>query len=357
MNSPGTGSHPPVGILGYGAYVPEGRVPAKVLAAAWGRTGEGRLPVQEKSVPGLDEDTITMAIEAARHALARAQGTVEASRLGAVFVGSESKPYAVKPSGTVVAQAIGAVPWTSTADFEFACKAGTEAMRAAMAFVGSGLAEAALAIGMDAAQGKPGDHLEYTAAAGGGAVIVGPADRALARIDGSCSYVTDTPDFFRRQHLHYPEHGHRFTGEPAYFQHVEAASRRLLETLGRSPSDYRFAVFHQPNPKFVRKAAKALGFTEAQVGPTAVVDRIGNTYSGASLLGLAAALDRARAGDRIFLCSYGSGAGSDAFSFTVTEGIEAARDRAPLLERHLDRRRPIADYGAYLRRAGAVRTL
>ena len=344
------------GILGYGAYVPEGRVPAKVLAAAWGRAAEGRLPVKEKSVPGLDEDTITMAIEAARHALARAE-TIEPQRLGAVFVGTESKPYAVKPSGTVVAEAIGAVPWTSTADFEFACKAGTEAMRAALAFVGSGLAEAALAIGMDAAQGKPGDHLEYTAAAGGGAVIIGPAEAALARIDGSCSYVTDTPDFFRRQHLHYPEHGHRFTGEAAYFHHVQAASSALLERLGRRPADYRYAVFHQPNPKFVRKVAKALGFGEEQVGPTAVVDRIGNTYSGASLLGLAAALDRARPGERIFLCSYGSGAGSDAFSFTVTEHIEAARGKAPLLDRYLDRRRVLGDYGAYLRRAGAVRTL
>jgi len=347
-----------IGVLGYGAYVPEGRVSAKVLASAWGRNGEGRLPVKEKSVPGLDEDTITMAIEAARHALARAGDAVTPERLGAVFVGTESKPYAVKPSGTVVAEAIGAVPWTSAADFEFACKAGTEAMRAAAAFVGAGLTEAALAIGMDAAQGKPGDHLEYTAAAGGGAVIVGPvSDQAIARIEGSCSYVTDTPDFFRRQHLHYPEHGHRFTGEPAYFRHVEEASKRLLGTLGRAPSDYRFAVFHQPNPKFVRKAAAALGFTEAQVGPTAVVDRIGNTYSGASLLGLAAALDLARPGDRIFLCSYGSGAGSDAFSFTVTDRIEAVRGRAPLLRAHLDRRRPIEDYGTYLRRAGAVRTL
>lgn len=347
----------PVGIHGWGAYVPEGRVASRVLAAAWGRAGEGRLPVQEKSVPDLDEDTITMAIEASRQALRRAAGRIEVLRLGAVFVGSESKPYAVKPSGTVVAEALGAVPWTSAADFEFACKAGTEALRAAAAFVGSGIAEAALAVGMDAAQGKPGDHLEYTAAAGGGAVIVGAADGALATIEGSASYVTDTPDFFRRQHLHYPEHGHRFTGEPAYFAHVEAASRRLLDTLGRRPADYRFAVFHQPNPKFVRRAAKGLGFTEAQVGPTAVVDRIGNTYSGASLLGLAAALDRAAPGDRIFLCSYGSGAGSDAFSFAVGDGIEAARDRAPRLDVFLDRRRPIDDYGTYLRRAGAVRTL
>ncbi|HUD71054.1 MAG TPA: hydroxymethylglutaryl-CoA synthase [Dongiaceae bacterium] len=346
-----------IGILGYGAYVPEGRVAAATLAAAWGRSSEGRLPVTEKSVPDLDEDTITMAIEAARQALARAAGRVDAPRLGAVFVGTESKPYAVKPCGTVVAEAIGAIPWTSAADFEFACKAGTEALRAAAAFVGAGIAEAALAIGMDAAQGKPGDHLEYTAAAGGGAVIVGSTEGALAILEGSISFVTDTPDFFRRQHFHFPEHGHRFTGEPAYFTHVEAASRRLLDELGRKPADYRFAVFHQPNPKFVRRAAAELEFTEAQVGPTAVVDRIGNTYSGASLLGLAAALDRAAPGDRIFVCSYGSGAGSDAFSFVAGEALPAARARAPLLQEFLDRRRPIADYGTYLRRAGAVRTL
>ncbi|HEV7783849.1 MAG TPA: hypothetical protein VGQ28_00850 [Thermoanaerobaculia bacterium] len=50
-------------------------------------------------------------------------------------------------------------------DMEFACKAGSEAMQAAVAFVGSGMVEAALAIGMDTAQSKPGDALEYTAAA------------------------------------------------------------------------------------------------------------------------------------------------------------------------------------------------
>jgi hypothetical protein len=56
----------------------------------------------------------------------------------------------------------------------------------------------AMAIGMDTAQGKPGDALEYTAGAGGAAFIVGPADEALAVIHGSYSYVTDTPDFWRR---------------------------------------------------------------------------------------------------------------------------------------------------------------
>src|SRR5262245_62903005 len=212
-----------------------------------------------------------MAIEAARGALARA-GT-PASSVRAVWVGSESKPYAVKPSSTVVAEAIGATPWVSAADLEFACKAGSEAMQAACAYVGSGMADHALAIGMDAAQGRPGDHLEFTAAAGGAAFLFGPEDEALAVVEASRSYVTDTPDFFRRQHMHYPEHGHRFTGEPAYFSHTRAASKALLEGLGRRPADYRYAVFHQPNPKFMRRVAAELGFTREQVAPAAMVDR------------------------------------------------------------------------------------
>lgn len=346
-----------VGLLGYGAVIPAGRVRAATIAAAWGRDPDARLPLEEKSVPDLDEDAITMAIEAARSALARSGDAGLAARLGAVYVGSESKPYAVKPCGTVVAEALGASRYVSAADFEFACKAGTEALRAAFALVGAGMSEAALAAGIDAAQAKPGDALEYTAAAGGAAFVAGPASLSLAVLEGSCSYVSDTPDFFRRQHLHYPEHGHRFTGEPAYFEHVRAASRRLLDELGRRPEEYRFAVFHQPNPKFMRKVAKDLGFSQEQAAEAAVVERIGNTYSGAALLSLAAALDAARPGDRIFVCSYGSGSGSDAFSFVVTGLIEAARGRAPRVADLLARRTPLADYGAYLRRTGAVRLL
>ena len=160
-----------VGITGYGAYVPRYRLPAKEVARIW-TDGQGGLPVVEKSVPGADEDVVTMSIEASRNALHRAQ--IHAHQLRAVWVGSESHPYAVKPTSTIVAEAIGAVPNTQAADWEFACKAGTEAMQAAMGFVGSGMAKYALSIGMDTAQGRPGDALEYTAAAGGAAILIGP---------------------------------------------------------------------------------------------------------------------------------------------------------------------------------------
>jgi hydroxymethylglutaryl-CoA synthase len=134
-------------------------------------------------------------------------------------------------------------------------------MVAATALVGSGMGRYALAIGMDTAQGKPGDALEYTASCGGAAYIIGPAQESLAEIEASYSYVSDTPDFWRRPEQKYPEHGQRFTGEPAYFKHIEAAGRTLMQEMGRSASDYAYAVFHQPNPKFPLKAGADLGFT------------------------------------------------------------------------------------------------
>ncbi len=341
-----------VGIVGYGAYVPQYRLPASEISRVW-KGGTGGLPIEEKAVPGLDEDVITMSIEAARNALARAQ--IDPQLIRAVWVGSESHPYAVKPTATVVAEAIGATPHTQAADWEFACKAGTEAMQAAIGFVGSNMARYALAIGMDTAQGRPGDALEYTAGAGGAAFLLGPQDEALAVYEASYSYSTDTPDFWRRADQIYPEHGERFTGEPAYFAHISAAGERLMESLGAKPEDYRFAVFHQPNAKFPQRAAKAMGFTRDQIETGMLVSRIGNTYAGAALIGLTAILDIADPGDRILMVSYGSGAGSDAFSLRVTEGIRGRQDAAPKTATYVDRRVEI-DYATYARYRGKLTT-
>jgi hydroxymethylglutaryl-CoA synthase len=334
-----------VGIVGYGAYVPRYRLPGSEVDRMW-KAGQGGSPIKEKAVPGPDEDTATMSIEAARNALARAG--VDPSAIRAVWVGSESHPYAVKPTSTIVAEAIGAVPATQAADWEFACKAGTEAFQAATALVGSGMGDYALVIGMDTAQGRPGDALEYTTGAGGAAYILGPAEEGVAIIEGSFSYVTDTPDFFRRPRQHYPQHGSRFTGEPAYFKHVLAAARQLMESLNVQPEDYAAAVFHQPNPKFPERAAKMLGFTPDQTLAGLLCPVVGNTYAGSSMLGLTAILDEAQPDDRLLLVSFGSGAGSDAISLRVTDKIEERRDRAPRTRVYVERRKEI-DYGLYVR--------
>ncbi|HEX9373882.1 MAG TPA: hydroxymethylglutaryl-CoA synthase [Roseiflexaceae bacterium] len=340
----------PVGITGYGVYIPRYRIAAREIARIW-TDGQGGLPVDSKSIPGPDEDTITMATEAARHALTRAG--VGGDQLSAVWVGSESHPYSVKPSGTIVAEALGATPWVSAADWEFACKAGSEALTAGMGLVGSGMARYVLAIGADTAQGRPGDALEYTASAGAAALVVGAADDALAVIEGTCSYVSDTPDFFRRADKAYPVHGNRFTGEPAYFAQIRQAATHLMEQLVTKASDYTYAVFHQPNARFPQTVGKQLGFTPQQLAPGWLSPKIGNTYSAAALLGLCAILDVAQPGETIFVTSYGSGSGSDAYALRVTAAIAERRARAPLTAAYLAREK-FVDYAVYAKWRGKL---
>jgi hydroxymethylglutaryl-CoA synthase len=335
----------PVGIVGYGAYVPRFRLPGTEISRIW-TEGTGGSPVKEKSVPGPDEDTATMSIEAARNALARAQ--IDPTGIRAVWVGSESHPYAVKPTGTIVAEAIGATPATLAADWQFACKAGTEAIQAAIGLVGSQMVDYALGIGMDTAQGRPGDALEYTAGAGGAAYIIGPADEALAVIQRTSSYVSDTTDFWRRPITHYPSHAERFSGDPGYFGHVIPAAEEMMATMGTGPQDYDHVIFHQPNPKFPTRALRELGFKAPQWQAGLLVPEIGNTYAGSALIGLAAVLDVAEPGQRVLMVSYGSGAGSDSFDLLITDRIVDARTRAPRTQDYINRR-VVIDYARYVR--------
>jgi len=336
-----------VGIVGYGAYIPRYRIKLEEIAKIWGADAEAYnkgLLIDQKSVPAPDQDTITISVEAVRNALKRAQ--IDPSEIGALYIGSESHPYAVKPSGTVVSEAIGATPNCHTADFEFACKAGTEGMFIALNLVKAGAVKYAVGIGADTSQGAPSDALEYSASAGGAAFIMG-SDKLVAECEFSSAYMTDTADFWRKEHQYYPQHAGRFTGEPAYFKHIVGAGQALLKEAGAKAEDFQYAVFHQPNGKFPMKVGGMLGFKKAQIETGWLVPKLGNTYSGSSPMGLTAILDVAKPGDRIFMVSYGSGAGSDGFIWKVTDRIKEVQGLAPKTRDYLDKGQIYVDYGTY----------
>ena len=326
-----------VGIVGYGVYVPRYRITLEEIAKTWRKDGKAisdSLGVKEKAVAGFDEDSCTIAVEAARKAIK--QWGNDPQKIGAVYVGSESHPYAVKPTASIVADAIDAGPELTAADLQFACKAGTAGMQICMGLVLSEMPDwidYGLAIGADTAQGRPGDALEYTAASGGAAFIIGKNPKeVIASIDETFSYTTDTPDFWRRQHAEFPRHGGRFTGEPAYFKHVINAAEGIMAKAKMKAADFDYAVFHQPNGKFPERAAKMLGFEREKIKQGMLTPLIGNTYSGAAMIGLASILDIARPGEKILAVSFGSGAGSDAFVITVQKPIEKKRQKIAVLE-------------------------
>lgn len=344
-----------VGIVSYGAYIPRWRIRAEEIAKVWGHDPnvyKDGLMVEEKSLPFLDEDTATLAVEASRNCLKRVPA-LNPKDIGAIYVGSESHPYAVKPTATIIAEALCATPSLTAADMEFACKAGTAGIQACMGLVKGGYIKYGLAIGSDTAQGQPADALEYTAASGAAAYIIGQDD-VIVDIEGTYSYTQDVPDFWRREGERYPQHAGRFTGEPGYFNHVVNCAQGMMKKLDTAPKDYDYLVLHMPNGKFPLRAARILGFPEEKILPSLVVTKVGNSYSGSSLTGLATVLDKAKGGERILLTSYGSGAGSDAFSFVVKDKIREVQELAPTVEYYINHKEYV-DYATYSRFRGQFR--
>lgn len=309
------------GIVGYGVYTSRFRIKSSGL---------------ERAVPFLDEDSVTAAVESGK--LSLIHSGLDSSLVGKVYVGSESNPYAVKPIASKVAQVLelgekeGDMQGVDAIDTEFACKAGTSMFKDASALVSypnSGIKNA-MVIGADNSQaapkGCPGGELDAFVGYGGAAFIIGKQD-VIAEIEGWYSCTSDTPDFWRRDGEPYPMHGGRFTGDPAYFKHIRKSACKLMERLNLKAADINYFVPHQPNPTFPVRIAKELGFKDEQYMPSLMINKFGNTYSGCSLIGLAAILDVAKPDERILVASYGSGAGSDAYLLRTTSQLIDKRAR------------------------------
>jgi len=313
------------GIVGFGVYTSKFRIK------------EGRI---ERSVPFLDEDSITAAVEAGK--LALIHSGVDNTKISKVYVGSESNPYAVKPIASKVAQVldfgkeeVGGLRGVDAVDTEFACKAATSMFKDAAALVSFERNKEpektyVMSIGSDNSQAaprdEPGGELDLFVGYGASAFIFG-MDDVIAEMEGYYSITSDTPDFWRRDLQPFPSHGGRFTGEPAYFKHVKKTAEKTMEKLKLEPKDINYFVAHQPNAKFPVKVAKDLGFKQEQYLPGLKVAKFGNTYSGSSPIGLAAVLEIAKPNERILIVSYGSGAGSDGYSLITTTQINDIKNR------------------------------
>ncbi len=332
------------GIVAYGLYTSKFRI------------REGRM---ERSVPFLDEDAITAAVEAGKIALI--QAAIEGELIKKIYVGSESNPYAVKPIASKVAQVLDlgedigdGVRGVDAIDTEFACKAATSMLKDAVALAkymnDEGEDFYAMVIGADNSQAAPrwapGGELDFFVGFGATAFIIGNRD-VIAEIEGWYSCTSDTPDFWRRDGQKYPMHGGRFTGEPAYFKHIIKAARKLMDKMRLQPKDIDYFVPHQPNVRFPLKVAKRLGFKTEQCLPGLKVGNFGNLYSGSSPAGLIAVLDMAKPYEKILLVSYGSGAGSDAYLLTVTPQIIEKRRRTEKFNVEWQVKNPYLEYIDY----------
>lgn len=331
------------GILGYGTYLPWYRLKAEELTDAWGVKAAG---IEELAVPAYDEDVITMAIEASRNAIKH--GGVDPKEIGAVILGAESKPYSVKPSSIVIAEALGVTPKIASFDVEFSCKSDVSALNLGISLIDSESTNLCLVVGCGMPQGEPSDVLEASTSAGATAWIVGNGSDSVACFEDFFSFAKETPDLWRREADLYIRHGWRYESIIGYSNHIISAVKGLLEKMALKPEDFKYVVLYQPDGVLPLRVARKLGFSENQITPGLITCRIGNSRSASSLLGVSTVLDKAEPGERILVASYGTGGGSDAFSLKVQDKIMENRGRVPTFENYVNRKTYIS-YSTFLK--------
>lgn len=339
------------GIVAYGAALPYRRIAMKTILDVWGNSSqeilEQHLKLSERAVLFFDEDTNTLAIDAARNALA--QGGLPGKDLEAVYLGTGTNPWASNPSSTVIAEAVGAGSELICCDLQFSGKSGTAAMQALLGLTESGLIKTGLAIGADTLNRhvSPGELYEYAASAGAAAFVIG-TESVVATVLGMHSHVSSLNDWFRLE-------GERFikTSTPnipdalrlGLAEHVAPAVHALNHKLGLKPKDYAHAVFQQPYGFVPYMLGGLLELEPKQVALGAVAQQIGDCGAASALLGLANVLDQAKPGDLLLLASYGFGAGSDAFALEVTDLISARRGVGHTVQQLLSHKE-LVDYAA-----------
>ncbi len=314
------------GILGYGVYFPLYRIKKEEIGKAWDTGGRGEL-----AVPGPDEDVITMVAEASQNALAQAK--VSGPQIDAMYLGSNSTPYLEHASTSVIADLLQCSPELEVAEFARTTGAGIAAWKAASDAVAAGRKKHVLILASDCRPSGAGSEMEMSFGAGAVALLIGQGE-PLVEIEDSYTYNTGFLDRWRSQEdAHVRDYDPRFSREYGYVRHVKAAAQGLLKKMGRQAADYDYVIFQQPDDRITREAARGTGITPEQMQAGNIYPKVGDTGAASPLLSLAAVLDKAKAGQKILLVSYGSG-DADAISLAVRRPSPGG---APTVEDYLTR--------------------
>lgn len=306
------------GITGYGGYIPRLRIPRAAIAAAhqWMAPSLRGLAKGERAFCSWDEDSVTMAVEAARDALdLRSRDEIKA-----VYLASTTFPYADLQHSTVLAGALNLKAAIRTQDIGQSQRAGVSALLGAL----KSDQLPALVVASDHPYGKPASTQEISYGAGAAAFTLG-SDGVIAQLIGSASRAVQFIDHFRSADEQYDySWEERWIRDEGYLKLVPEAVKDALASATVAAADVNHFILASPLKGVALAVAKKLGFSAESV-----VDGMDNAlgYSGAAhpLLMLAKTLETAAAGAVIVLAGFGQG--SDVLVLRVTAAIKQFQPR------------------------------
>ena len=326
------------GIASYGAYIPFYRLARAEIARMWGGGGGPG----ERAVANYDEDSLTMAVAAARDCL---KGMDRAS-VGGLYFASTTAPYKEKQSAALIAAVLGLAPETVTMDFSGSMRSGTNALRAALDAVVSGSVQRVLVVAADTSLGYPAGSAELNLGDGAAALLVGATD-TIADLGRFASTYHEIQDVWRSDKDTFLRSAEeRFSMDEGY---VRVMTKAVADTLKRNeltPADVAFAAINAPNLRQLKAITKKLGLEEQSKAVEALHAGVGDTGCAQSLMALVAALEQATSGQKILLASYGNGC--DTAVLETTERIGSLKDRRGI-KKHLASKAVMRSYSQYLR--------
>ncbi|MBI4332334.1 MAG: hydroxymethylglutaryl-CoA synthase [Chloroflexi bacterium] len=324
------------GIISFGAYVPLYRLSREHLARVWG----GGVAPGEKAVANADEDSITMGVEAAIDCL----GKTPRESIDAVYFATTSPAYLEKQSASIVAAALDLRSDIITADFDHSLRAGSSALRAALDAVAAGSAKKALVVVSEQRVPAPNTEYEGIFADGAAAFLVGDGDVAV-QVEAVHSTSSDFLDLWRLPTDRFQRTWEdRFVVEEGYMKLIPEAVKGLLKKRELTVKDFNRAVFYGPDARRHAEIGRKLGFDPKTQCQDPMFDKLGQTGSALAPMMLVAALEQAKAGERVFLCTYGDGC--DVFSLRTTDNITKVQDIRGI-KKHLAAKSLLPNYGKY----------
>jgi len=325
-----------VGIISYGGYIPLWRLSRSAIAT--GLKGE-------KAIAGFDEDSVTMAVEAAVNCL----GDIERESIDGLIFCSTTSPYLEKQVASILAEALDLRRDIFTADALGCLRGGTIGLQIALDMVKAGSAKRVLVTAADCRLGAPESSLERDSGDGAAAVLIGESTNPLAIVKGTYSVSNELMDVWRfNGETFVNTEEDRFIEEEGYLKVVEEAVAGLMRKYGVTQKDFAKAVFYTPNPRCYQALPVKTGLNPGQIQDP-LFNKIGNTGTAYPLMLLVSALEDSKPGDKILLASYGDG--SDAFILEVTDNTDS---KGRGIKSYIDQKKIVEDYRRYLKWRGIL---
>ena len=319
-----------IGIVDFGTYIPHYRVARAAIGEAWKLEQAKPLLIGERAVAGYDEDSLTMAVEAALHALEGQEG----SPVDALYFASTTPPFGEKSSAAVVAAACD-LDAGRTVDVSSTLRAGTTALGLAFDALKAGTVRQALVTAADMRRPEPGTLLDAISGDGAAALLVGTGDTVIAELVGQYHVSDPTIDTWRRSDDRYLQSDDEaFTNQVGYFDLVGKAVKGMLQATGVEPAAVKGAAVYTPDGRaymsLVKQSPLAVTFMQMGMdGPAPhLLMHAGNLGAAFAPAQLALLLEKASPGDLVALIGYGDGA--DAYLFRVTEAIADRPAKRPV---------------------------